>query len=85
MPIIFQACQEKQFSYEYRHGVQSYGAFTYSLGLIMRQAKARRKKLNWPQLMAAVADKLEDLRYDQTLCLICPTALRDQPIPWDSK
>lgn len=85
MPIIFQACQEKQFSYEYRHGVQSYGAFTYSLGLIMREAKKLKKKLNWTQLMGAVADKLKDLHYDQTPCLICPTALKNQPIPWTGK
>ena len=85
MPIIFQACQEKEFSYEYRHGVQSYGAFTYSLGLIMREAKAKKKKLNWTQLVSAIADKLEDLHYDQTPCLICPTALKNQPIPWEVK
>jgi len=85
MPVIFQACQEKQYSYEYRHGVQSYGAFTYSLGLIVRMTRARKKKLNWSQLMNAIADKLADLRYDQTPVLVCPTALKTQPIPWDSK
>jgi hypothetical protein len=65
--------------------VQSYGAFTYSLGLIVRMTRARKKKLNWSQLMNAIADKLADLRYDQTPVLVCPTALKTQPIPWDSK
>ena len=85
MPIIFQACQEKQYSYEYRHGVQSYGAFTYSLGLIMRQTRARKKNLNWTHLMAGITSKLKDLNYDQTPCLVCPTALKTQPIPWHSR
>ena len=82
MPVIFQACEEKQFSYEYRHGVQSYGAFTYSLGLILRNAK---KKLTWTQLIDIAGKKLQALRYDQTPCLVCPTALKNQKIPWGAK
>lgn len=31
MPLILQACSESEFAFEYRHGVISYGAFTYSL------------------------------------------------------
>ncbi len=85
MPILFEACKEKQFSYEYRHGVQSYGAFTYSMGVIMRRARAKRKKLNWMELIDAIGGKLTELRYDQTPCLVCPTALKTQPIPWDAK
>jgi hypothetical protein len=85
MPIIFQACEEKQFSYEYRHGVQSYGAFTYSLGLIMREAKKNKRKLNWTQLMGAIAKKLKELKYDQTPCLVCPSALKHDPIPWGAR
>jgi hypothetical protein len=82
MPIIFQACQEKQYAYEYRHGVQSYGAFTYSLGQILRSKKAGRKRLNWTELKSAISGKLEDLHYDQTPALVCPSALKNQPIPW---
>ncbi len=85
MPIILQACQEKQYSYEYRHGVQSYGAFTYSLGLILRAAKQRKQKLNWTQLKVAITSKLADLKYDQEPGLVCPRALKTQPIPWSGK
>jgi len=85
MPIIIQACEEKQFSYEYRHGVQSYGAFTYSLGLILRAAKRQKKKLTWQQLIDTVGTKLEHLEYDQAPCLICPAALKDEPIPWGGR
>jgi hypothetical protein len=82
MPVIFQACEEKQFSYEYRHGVQSYGAFTYSLGLILRDLNRRKTKLTWEQLVAAIGKKLAELNYDQSPCLVCPTALKNRKIPW---
>ncbi|MCP4316009.1 MAG: caspase family protein [Hyphomicrobiales bacterium] len=36
LPVILQACQEDQLAYEYRHGVTSYGAFSYSLAQILR-------------------------------------------------
>ena len=85
MSIIFQACQEKQYSYEYRHGVQSYGAFTYSLGLIPRAAKQKKQKLYWTQLKVAITNKLADLKYDQEPGLVCPTVLKTQPIPWSGK
>lgn len=84
MPVIFQACQEKQYSYEYRHGVQSYGAFTYSLGQILRANKGRRKRPSWTELIDAVGKKLKALQYEQTPCLICPTALKDDPVPWNN-
>jgi hypothetical protein len=82
MPIIFQACREKQYSYEYRHGVQSYGAFTYSLGVIMREAKRRKRNMTWTQLIKQVSVKLEKLEYDQTPVLVCPSALKNKTIPW---
>ncbi|MEO6569080.1 MAG: caspase family protein [Opitutaceae bacterium] len=85
MPVIFQACQEKQYSYEYRHGVQSYGAFTYSLGLILRSYRGKRKRPSWTELIEAVGKKLSELRYDQKPCLICPTALKNQAVPWMGK
>ena len=31
LPLIIEACGEDEFSYEYRHGAASHGAFTYSL------------------------------------------------------
>ena len=84
MPIIFQACEEKQFSYEYRHGVQSYGAFTYFLDQTMRDAGKR--KPTWSRLIQEVGTRLkESLRYDQTPCLVCPKAFETQRIRWNSK
>ena len=85
MPIIFQACEEKQYSFEYRHGAQSYGAFTYSLGVIMRAARRSKKRLSWTKLIDATGEKLRELQYDQSPCLICPTALKNEAVPWDGK
>ena len=31
LPLIIEACGEDEFSYEYRHGATSHGAFTFSL------------------------------------------------------
>ncbi len=85
MPIIIQACQEKQYSYEYRHGVQSYGAFTYSLGLTLRGLRSKQRMPTWGSLVQTVTTKLHDLQYDQTPALVCPSALRNQPVPWSRK
>ena len=40
LPIIFEACQEQELSYEYRDGATSYGAFTYSLAKVLREVRA---------------------------------------------
>ena len=82
MPIIFQACEEKQYSYEYRHGVQSFGAFTYSLSVILRDPGTKRKRLTWSELIKLAGKKLADLQYDQTPCLVCPSPFKNRPIPW---
>jgi hypothetical protein len=90
-PILMQACQEKQFSYEYRHGVTAYGAFTYSLSQIFKKAcqdarDGRRKKLlTWNELTHLVAQRLKKLEYDQKPALVCPTKLANAPIPWYKK
>jgi hypothetical protein len=87
-PVILQACQERQFSYEYRHGVTAYGAFTYSLAQVFRQARQemlagqRKRMLSWRELTRVVADRLETLHYDQAPALVCPRGLANRPIPW---
>jgi hypothetical protein len=85
MPIIIQACEESQFSYEYRHGVQSYGAFTYSLGIILREKMRMKKAPKWADLVEAVGKKLATLGYDQNPCLVCPKPYRAAAIPWNQK
>ena len=90
-PILIEACQEKQYSYEYRHGVTAYGAFTYSLAKAFRQARTellakQRKQLpSWSALLKSVTKCLHDLEYEQTPVLVCPEGVSADPIPWMQK
>ena len=85
MPIILQACQENQFSYEYRHGVTSYGAFTYSLAQYIRERRKSDAPVSWQKLVEDVGAKLKRLRYDQKPGLVCPGPLKKAPVPWGLK
>ncbi len=90
-PILLEACREKQFSYEYRHGVTSYGAFTYSLAQVFRQARkdvaaGKRKDLpKWGELVGAVTKRLHNLHYHQTPVLECPADVKGEVISWKPK
>ncbi len=81
MPVILQACQEKELSYEYRHGVTSYGAFTYCLTRIFRELKRGRGRLTFEELIARVAERLKELHYAQHPALVGPQVKRTVPIP----
>lgn len=63
LPIIFQACQENEYSYEYRHGVTSYGAFTYCLAKNLR----RERKITFQDLARKTGEELHELDYDPAL------------------
>ena len=64
-PLILEACQEKEYSYEYRHGVTSYGAFTYSITTILRRLQREKKKISYSKLMELTTKLLNELSYDQ--------------------
>jgi hypothetical protein len=80
--MIYQACQEDGFSYEYRHGVTSFGAFTYCLAAVLRRYGHQGDTISFEQLMRKVGKDLEELGYDQKPCLVGPSALRSRKIPW---
>lgn len=82
LPIIIEACREQELSFEYRHGAASYGAFTYSLAQVLRENRAKNKNLTFTQLKERVALRLKALKYEQTPCLIGPTAIVGGEIPW---
>lgn len=84
MPFILQACSEGELAYEYRHGAQSNGAFTYFLASTLQGWKGRGP-LTWEALAAAVGERLRNQGYTQTPQLVCPTALRQNPIPWQPR
>ena len=37
LPILLEACQEQEFSYEYRDGATSYGAYTFCMAKVLRE------------------------------------------------
>jgi hypothetical protein len=82
LPIIFEACQEDQLASEYRHGVTSYGAFTYSLAQELRQRRAAGKNPTFNDLAKAVGKRLTALHYDQVPCLVGPKAVLNHQVPW---
>lgn len=77
-PILLEACREEEYSYEYRHGVTSYGAFTYCLAGILRQMRAEKKPVTVDKLIKGVAKRLKELKYQQTPVLVCPKERRGQ-------
>jgi len=82
LPVILEACHENQLSYEYRHGVTSYGAFTYILTQVFQASRRQSKPMTWQQLIRATSVRLRDMKYPQTPVLVGPTSVIDKSIPW---
>ncbi|MDQ6734825.1 MAG: caspase family protein [Nitrospirota bacterium] len=82
LPVIFEACQEEELSYEYRHGAASYGAFTFSLAKVLHEDRAMGKNPTFHTLLRLTGKRLEDLQYEQTPCLVGPKQVLTRPIPW---
>lgn len=80
LPLILEACQENQLSYEYRHGSVSYGAFTYSLAQILRGSGSRG--ITYNNLVQKTRLKLERLGYDQQPQIVAPGKLKKAKVPW---
>lgn len=80
MPVILQACQESQLAYEYRHGVTSFGAFTYALSRRVRQQKGRG--ITFQRLCDGVGTTLRELGYDQQPKVDGPKAWVNARVPW---
>ena len=82
LPVLLEACEENQLSYEYRHGVTSFGAFTYCLTQVFRESRAILPDLSWKDLLSAVAKKLDRMNYSQTPVLVAPAKIAGAAIPW---
>lgn len=80
LPLIIEACGEEQYSYEYRHGVTSYGAFTFCLASLLRKSG----KISFRDLVAAASARLKDLRYEQTPQILGPNVVMDAEVPWNT-
>lgn len=70
LPIILEACGEEQPPYEYRHGMQSYGAFTYSLAATLRTSEGKKVNPWFVQLIDGVKERLRKLKYPQVPSLV---------------
>jgi hypothetical protein len=78
LPVILEACQEHEFSYEYRHGVTSYGAFTYALAAELR----RSKNISFNRLLTKVRKQLTELEYNQRPQVLGPSKTLHARVPW---
>jgi hypothetical protein len=84
MPIVLEACREAQYSYEYRDGAASYGAFTFALARSLRDTRALGRDPSFVDLKRLAAEKLAALRYNQDPCLVGPKSQIRAPIPWQA-
>jgi hypothetical protein len=82
LPIILEACQEEQLSYEYRHGTQSYGAFTYSLAATLRASRVKKVNPSFVQLVDEVKERLKKLKYPQVPNLVGPKEVLREEVSW---
>ena len=83
-PVLFEACAESESAYEYRHGVTSYGAFTFALCDVLRDAARRRTRrpLTFSRLLEETAKRIQAVVAEpQHPQLLCPAARLKQPVP----
>lgn len=85
LPVLLESCQEDQLSYEYRHGAQSYGAFTFSLAKTLREHHSKNRNPTFIQLMKDINTLLKQLKYEQTPNLIGAKKILHQPLPWKKR
>jgi hypothetical protein len=87
LPLIFEACGEDQYAYEYRDGVTAYGAFTYFVTKTLfdlghEHAGTRRKrKFTFQDLVISVAEVMKPY-YNQQPQLVGQKAWRKAEVPW---
>lgn len=83
-PVVLEACKESELAYEYRHGVTSYGAFTYALCKVLGDAvrQRRRTPLTFTRLVAETAKRIRAVIAEpQNPQLLGPAVRLDRPIP----
>ena len=78
MPLIIEACGEKGYSYEYRHGVTSYGALTYALARRLRQ----KGRITFRALVEQAGKELAELGYKQSPQILGPGVVTRARVPW---
>jgi hypothetical protein len=77
LPLILEACAEEQSALEYRHGVTSYGAFTYSLCANLRA----NRRVSFDRLLQLTRAQLRRLGYDQVPQILGPSRITRGRVP----
>jgi metacaspase-1 len=80
LPLIIEACGEDEFSWEYRHGTTSYGAFTFCFTSILRQ----EKDVTYKDLVRLAGERLARLGYDQKPQILGPSTHLDAKVPFET-
>ncbi|MBC7984669.1 MAG: hypothetical protein H7Y02_12540, partial [Candidatus Obscuribacterales bacterium] len=75
---IIEACQEGELASEYRHGNESYGAFTFGLAKTLRAARG----INFCDLVTDTDQTLKALGFEQTPQLLGPAKVIAAQVPW---
>ncbi|MEY2527114.1 MAG: metacaspase [Verrucomicrobiota bacterium] len=78
MPVVFAACQESAFAYEYHHGAIGHGLFTYALAKDFR--KVRRSGISFNELRDLVNATMKRLHYEQVANVEGPRTVCAGPI-----
>ncbi len=81
LPIVFEACREDQYSYEYADGSIKNGAFTYVLAWVYRSMRKQGKDPSYENLIHRVGAELKKVGFNQTPQLVCPQKMRAAKIP----
>ena len=85
MPVIYEACGEKEFAYEYQHGAIAHGAFTYAMAAALRRHGAAGKEVSYSELLRETARILKSLQYEQHPEVAGPKAILKSTIPWQGQ
>lgn len=82
LPTILEACAERERAYEYEHGSQAFGAFTFTLVRVLRALRAAGPHVHFDGLVARTRRELAALGFAQTPRCTGPREVRRAPLPW---
>jgi hypothetical protein len=81
LPVVYEACGPQEFSFEYQHGVVSYGAFSFAVAEVLRQRRARGEAITFADLLTQTGEVLQRFGYDQHPIAIGPAAVLNEAVP----
>mgnify|MGYP005840198155 CR=1 FL=1 len=76
LPVIVEACAEHELAFEYRHGAERFGAFTYHLVQAVRRSPGGSLR----RAVAVAGQTLRRLKFDQSPVVLSPKRRAQQPL-----